>query len=215
MNYKQQLRALTLLIAATAFPLLPLRATASTNDEPYYVADPVACMSIAQFPKGFDTPLHWTRYKFPLKVYIDSSMPESLIYGAEWAAEHWNRSLGFRALETILAPSIVVQAVRYVGGSITVSKDPLPENVIAVARTWARPANGRIVRTWISYNSTGIIYYPSNTMVHELGHALGMEHDKNSSVMYWQQINTDLKIPNKYLEYVRSTYYNGKPCVNP
>jgi len=149
---------------------------------------------IEQAPTGTRL-IRWNKKSFPLKVYIDrgslSNLPEYYYSSISRALNQWDKSIDFVSFVNVSKPN---------DANIIISFEPLPANVcnsnickFAVGYTTPKIYLNTLQRMIITiYDKDPIGKYFSdkdiyNTVLHELGHALGiMGHSYNSNDLMYQ-----------------------------
>lgn len=161
---------------------------------------------IEQAPSGSNI-IRWTKDSFPLKVYVDNNylakLPDYYKSVVSRSFNQWDKSVDFVSFTYVSNPR---------EANIKILFEPLPQNV----------CSGRICRYVVGYTTPTIIgnslkqmtitlydkdhkgtYFSDkevyNTLLHELGHALGiMGHSYNSIDLMYQSTQDNSGLFGKY-----------------
>ena len=161
---------------------------------------------IEQAPSGASI-IRWSNDSFPLKVYIDNAnlanLPSYYKSAISRAFSQWDKSVDFVSFENVSSRQ---------NANILILFEPLPNNV----------CSGRVCRYVVGYTSPTIVGYTLkhmtitlydknhkgeffsdkeiyNTLLHELGHALGiMGHSYNSIDLMYQSTQDNSGLFGKY-----------------
>lgn len=135
-------------------------------------------------------PATWYAEEYPLRLIIHAEVPEDLRDAIIIAASKWNTHLGFEAFEAYLITEEESQNLRHVKGNILINFSEVPLEIHHIAETvhvWRMMDYIGVLRVDIS-----ILHYVMGhnywyeTMLHELGHVLGLGHDNEDkgSIMF-------------------------------
>ena len=126
---------------------------------------------------------YWSPESFPIVVFISDTDPEEFVTGAVSAAKIWNLTLGLPVFETHIV-SFDEAAPKGCGWITMAAKEDLGPAGFWTGRYYDGTSEicyGKIdIRSNVKEKNITKIY------IHELGHALGLAHDKGDkrSIMY-------------------------------
>ena len=188
-------------------------------------------------------PLYWAETSFPIHVYVSDTVSEPSAHAVSVAAEAWNDALGFKALSVSQATlwDIRYSSRKRITDVITVSRfsDSQTSSSFEAIGGKAYPmfsVTGVLYHVDISFadaefkevnNLTGdeTLYNMAGLFLHELGHALGLQHNRPGDVssypadlqpyvgdedkfspMYGSQLYGQWQFEERDLQYVRNQY---------
>jgi hypothetical protein len=158
---------------------------------------------------GHGQPVGWSADSFPIPVIISPSFDEYEVNAIELSIGYWNRTVGLEVFRPVYGLSNVIQ---HTIGAISLTEQRLEPNcgyqTLGLATKywnldfWGEPTVIRSTHIEIHDELQHSSMY-MRTVVHELGHALGLHHDRDSSsVMYPSVFDGSWEIEQVDLDFV-------------
>lgn len=136
-------------------------------------------------------------WKKPIDVYISEEVFDFLNEDTSFAMHWWNTILGCR---------LFVPTVDENNADVIVIKSKNNEKLMAQVSTKRVKKNHRAVIHYINFELKSLRL---PTMIHELGHVLGLDHDENKYSVMFHQINKITRkthLPQKTITILRTFY---------
>lgn len=143
----------------------------------------------------------------PVRVYCSGELLDVYANICSRAVDEWNRLLKLPRplLELSFDP---VETEIYVAGVPRLSHPGTKEPLYALTTFTADDIFGWVAFASIAFDMEIANDEPHRTMMHELGHALGLRHDDNDrmSLMYPYMANTPWHVTSEDIEHLRLLY---------
>jgi hypothetical protein len=130
----------------------------------------------------------WVPDSFPVKVDLGDDLSPEQRSAALAACETWNEAVGAPVLRPIESNGRLIQR-----GRIAIRDEPPRSGEIATSTANA----------WHCSIAVRGLGYDPNTMVHELGHCLGLEHDKMPNSIMNAYSHPGQRLLAEHIAYVR------------
>jgi hypothetical protein len=138
---------------------------------------------------------YWVEEDFPLWVLIDEHLPDTHIQATIEAVDTWNTELSVQAFEPIIYDHSRTAPRGF--GFVVVSMSDLGQSardtrILGLARSTLHVGTARMRASQIQFDEGLDETLLLVVMIHELGHALTLEHDNDcGSIMYPSVVNCE------------------------
>ena len=184
---------LPLKVALSTIPIVVMLFVLKTNTRP----EP----SDFGFIKKYKIEWKWKKEHLPIKILVDPSVTETMMVSVAEAVQHINYTVG----NTVFLMPRRVKT--HITGCVSISRRPSLGKFGGVTHHMLDAEKGYIDNAWIElyqFNDARINYFVA---LHELLHALGMDHDKDENSILFSNIHSPLqKITEHDLNLLRETY---------